>query len=103
LTTRIRSFQASENEIIWVMRAGIFVTGGLATAMALTIPTIYGLWYLCADLVYVVLFPQLLCVVHYKKYCNTYGSLSAYCIGLFLRIIGGEALMNLPEKEANAI
>lgn len=36
---------ASEMEIIWVMRAGIIVVGFLATAMALTIPSIYGLWY----------------------------------------------------------
>ena len=38
-------FQASENEIMWVMRVAIFVVGGMATYMALTIPTIYGLWY----------------------------------------------------------
>ena len=36
--------RASEMEIIWVMRAGIIVVGILATAMALTIPSIYGLW-----------------------------------------------------------
>ena len=36
--------QASEHEIMWVMRISIFVTGAMATAMALTVPTIYGLW-----------------------------------------------------------
>jgi high affinity choline transporter 7 len=36
---------ASETEILWVMRVAIFVVGALATAMALSIPTIYGLWY----------------------------------------------------------
>lgn len=35
---------ASEMEIIWVMRGGIIVVGILATIMALTIPSIYGLW-----------------------------------------------------------
>ena len=29
---------------MWVMRIAIFVVGGMATYMALTIPTIYGLW-----------------------------------------------------------
>ena len=29
---------------MWVMRVAIFVVGGMATYMALTIPTIYGLW-----------------------------------------------------------
>lgn len=38
--------RASEMEIIWVMRIGIIVVGILATIMALTIPSIYGLWYL---------------------------------------------------------
>ena len=32
------------------------------------------------DLVYVVLFPQLTCVV-YVKWCNTYGSFAGYVIG----------------------
>jgi hypothetical protein len=36
---------------------------------------------LCSDLVYVILFPQLLMTVHFKEYCNTYGSLFAYCLG----------------------
>lgn len=37
--------RASEMEIIWVMRIGICVVGVLSTVMALTIPSIYGLWY----------------------------------------------------------
>jgi hypothetical protein len=36
--------QASEMEIIWVMRGSIIVVGILSTIMALTIPSIYGLW-----------------------------------------------------------
>lgn len=83
-------------EIIWVMRIGIGVVGVLSTVMALTIPSIYGLWSMCSDLVYVILFPQLLMVVHFKKYCNTYGSLAAYIIALLVRISGGEPLIGLP-------
>jgi len=51
---------------------------------------------LCSDLVYVILFPQLLMVVHFRHYCNTYGSLAAYIIAFFFRLGGGEDLMNLP-------
>lgn len=36
--------RASEMEIIWVMRVGIIIVGVLSTVMALTIPSIYGLW-----------------------------------------------------------
>merc|ERR1711892_879494 len=87
---------ASETEIMWVMRVAIFAVGGMATFMALTIPTIYGLWALCSDLVYVILFPQLLMVVHFTEHCNTYGSLFAYCLGLIIRVSGGEKLIGLP-------
>ncbi|XP_059097142.1 high-affinity choline transporter 1-like [Tigriopus californicus] len=87
---------ASETEIMWVMRISIFVVGAMATSMALTIPTIYGLWAMCSDLVYVILFPQLLIVVHFKDWVNTYGSLVAYLLGMFVRLAGGESLIGLP-------
>ncbi|CAI4222069.1 unnamed protein product [Auanema sp. JU1783] len=86
---------ASEKEVIVVMRISIILVGIMATVMALTIHSIYGLWYLCADLVYVILFPQLLCVV-YVKSTNTYGSLAGYGVGLLLRLSGGEPLIGLP-------
>ena len=82
-------------EIIWVMRTGIGVVGILSTIMALTIPSIYGLWAMCSDLVYCILFPQLLMVVHFKDYCNTYGSLSAYIVGFLVRLSGGEPMIGI--------
>ncbi|XP_048524061.1 high-affinity choline transporter 1 [Dendroctonus ponderosae] len=88
--------KASEMEIVWVMRVAILIVGFLATVMALTIPSIYGLWSMCSDLVYVILFPQLLMVVHFKEHCNTYGSLAAYIIAFLVRVSGGEPLMSLP-------
>jgi high affinity choline transporter 7 len=87
--------QASEGEVITVMRISIVFTGLLATLMALTIKSIYGLWYLCADLVYVILFPQLLLVV-YMEDSNTYGCLSGYAVGLVLRLSGGEPMLHFP-------
>ena len=68
-------FQASENEVILVMKVSIIFVGIMATAMALTVKSVYGLWYLSSDLVFVILFPQLTCVVYLKKQVNTYGSL----------------------------
>ncbi|XP_067010370.1 high-affinity choline transporter 1 [Anabrus simplex] len=87
--------RASEMEIIWVMRVSILIVGVLSTVMALTIPSIYGLWSMCSDLVYVILFPQLLMVVHFKHHCNTYGSLAAYIVAFFVRMSGGEPLLGL--------
>ena len=77
------------------MRFGIFFVASLATIMGITITTVYGLWFLCSDLVYVVLFPQLFSVVYIKN-TNTYGSMVAYWVGILLRLSGGEPLFNLP-------
>lgn len=87
---------ASESEVIWVLRISIVAVGVLATLMAITVSSVYGLWAMCSDLVYVILFPQLLMVVHFKKYCNTYGSLAAYAVALVLRLSGGEEQLNIP-------
>ncbi|XP_028846094.1 high-affinity choline transporter 1 [Denticeps clupeoides] len=86
---------ASDREIVWVMRITIFVFGALATAMALLTGTVYGLWYLSSDLVYVIIFPQLISVL-FVKGTNTYGSVAAYVFGLLLRIGGGEPYLKLP-------
>lgn len=88
-------FQASEKEVVWVMRFGIFGAGAAATAMALTVNSIYVLFHLCSDLVYVILFPQLCCVI-YLKAANTYGSIMGYILGLVLRVGGGEDKIGFP-------
>jgi high affinity choline transporter 7 len=77
------------------MRIGIFIVAGLACIMGITISSVYGLWFLCSDLVYVVLFPQLFSVIYIKD-TNTYGSMCAYWIGIILRLLGGEPLFNIP-------
>ncbi|KAG8586959.1 hypothetical protein GDO81_005521 [Engystomops pustulosus] len=85
---------ASEREISLVMKITVFVFGAGATAMALLAKSVYGLWYLSSDLVYIVIFPQLLCVLFIKG-TNTYGSVMGYILGLFLRISGGEPYLHL--------
>lgn len=77
------------------MRCTIFVFGALATAMALLTGSVYGLWYLSSDLVYIIIFPQLLSVL-FVKGTNTYGSVAGYVFGLLLRIGGGEPYLKLP-------
>ena len=77
------------------MRITIFVFGAMATAMALLTGTVYGLWYLSSDLVYVIIFPQLLSVL-FVRGTNTYGSVAGYVCGLLLRIGGGEPYLMLP-------
>lgn len=94
LTSCGNFLQASDREIVWVMRITVFVFGASATAMALLTKTVYGLWYLSSDLVYIIIFPQLLCVL-FVKGTNTYGAAAGYVSGLFLRITGGEPYLYL--------
>ena len=35
-------------------------------------------------------------VVHFKRHCNTYGSVASYVIGLLVRLSGGEYMIGLP-------
>ncbi|VDO62996.1 unnamed protein product [Schistosoma margrebowiei] len=86
--------KASERQVLWIMRVSIFVIGAFACWLGISIQSIYGLWYLCSDLVYVILFPQLICVL-YVRFSNTYGSLCSYLIGLFVRLTSGESVLKL--------
>lgn len=65
-----------------------------ATEIAINVDSIYTLRYLCSDLVYIVLFSQLVCVI-YLRNSNTYGSLLGYIVGMFFRIAGGEPSLGI--------
>jgi high affinity choline transporter 7 len=65
---------------VWVLRGSILVAGVLATVVAVTADTIYGLFVLCSDLMYVILFPQLTLILYFKR-TNAYGCLSGYFLG----------------------
>lgn len=81
--------------MMWVLRVAVIFVATIATVMALTVDSIYTLFVLCSDFVYVVLFPQFVCVIHIKK-SNTYGSACAFVLGLFLRLAGGIFALGMP-------
>ena len=86
---------ASDREMRYVLRGAVVVIGALATCLALSIQSVYALWYLCADFVYVILFPQLVMVLFYRR-ANRTGAIAGAVVGLVLRLGGGEPLLNLP-------
>jgi high affinity choline transporter 7 len=88
--------KAGEREMLWVLRISVVVIATLSTIIALTVGSIYYLSYLCADLVYVILFPQLLLVIHWSHGVNKYGCLASYFIGMILRVLGGETRLGVP-------
>ena len=83
------SFQASDKEIIWVMRIALIVIGVVAVFMALAVKSVLFLFFLCVDLVYVILFPQLCCVL-FVDVSNAYGALVGYFLAVLLRFGGGD-------------
>ena len=86
---------ATDRELRYVLRAAVLVIGSAATCLALSLESVYALWYLCADLVYVVLFPQLVMVLFYPS-ANRTGVIAGAVVSLVLRLGGGEPLLGLP-------
>ncbi|XP_069747246.1 high-affinity choline transporter 1-like isoform X2 [Narcine bancroftii] len=85
---------ATDKELVWVMRTAIVLFGGTAAGITWLSSSVYGLWYLSSDLIFVLLFPQLLSVLFIKG-SNSYGCLTGYIFALFLRVGGGEPYLRL--------
>lgn len=77
-----------------VTRAAIVAVGLCATLLALSAKSVYTLWFLCADLVYVLLFPQLVMAL-YSRHSNQAGVMAGIAVGLVLRLGGGESALGL--------
>ncbi|KAK8767933.1 hypothetical protein V5799_005286 [Amblyomma americanum] len=79
-----------------VIRLAVVVVGIMATYISQAVGAVQGLWYLSSDMVYVVLFPQLVCVAYFRDLSNTYGSAAAYVLAVMLRVGAGEKALSLP-------
>ena len=78
-----------------VMRAAIVALGVGAVWMALEVQSVQALWFFTSDLVFVLLFPQLVGALFDPK-ANLAGSVVAFSVSLVLRIGGGEPLFGIP-------
>jgi high affinity choline transporter 7 len=79
---------ADDRELRRVMRGSVLVVGTGATALALSVMSVYELWFLCADFVYVILFPQLVMALFYRG-SNRAGAIAGAAVSLVLRLGGG--------------
>jgi high affinity choline transporter 7 len=86
---------ASSARLTLVLKRAVIVVGVAATLMALHVRSIYTLWVLCSDLVYCVLFPQLLLALKDPK-ANRWGSYAGMLVSFVLRVGAGEPLLGLP-------
>nr|XP_054920427.1 high-affinity choline transporter 1-like isoform X3 [Dermacentor andersoni] len=67
---------ASDVEVSLVLRIMVFAIGSWATYVALSVNSVFELWLLCSDIVYVLLFPQMISVLYFED-SNTYGAFLA--------------------------
>lgn len=57
-----------------VLRLMVVVIGSASTFMALSVQSVFALWTLSSDLVYVLLFPQFVALFYFANQSNAYGS-----------------------------
>lgn len=72
----------------------IFVVGAFATVISLSVEGVYGLFILAADVVFVIVLPQLIGAV-FMKWTNVYGAVCGFILGTILRIGAGEPSLKL--------
>ncbi|MFO8057646.1 MAG: sodium:solute symporter family protein [bacterium] len=94
---RTKKKPATDAQLKRVLRTTIIVAGTAATIIALRVKSVYALWYLNCDLVYITLFPALTAALFYKK-SNRFGIYAGIAVALILRALGG-----LPEFELDPI
>ncbi len=86
---------ASDRRLRITLRITVVVVGTLATILALRLQSVYALWFLCADLAYVILFPQLVMALFARRTSST-AALAGAAVGLFVRLSGGVAELGIP-------
>ena len=78
-----------------VIRASILLLGAAAALLALKVQSVQALWFFTSDLVFVLLFPQLVFAL-FDVRANRIGSIAAFATSFVLRAGGGEPLLGLP-------
>jgi high affinity choline transporter 7 len=85
----------SDRNLKRLVRASILILACLAVLLALRVQSVQQLWFFTSDLVFVLLFPQLVFALFDPK-ANRTGSVAAFLSSLLLRLGGGEPIFSLP-------
>ncbi|XP_030193240.1 high-affinity choline transporter 1 [Gadus morhua] len=87
--------EASDRECLWVIRVSVLLVGLAGMGLAFMESSVLALWLVSGDLIYVTIFPQLICVLHCPR-ANGYGALTGLVLSTALRGLSGEPLLHLP-------
>jgi len=86
---------ATDRQLRRTLRTTIVLVGTLGTLLALRLQSVYALWFLCADLAYVILFPQLVTALFARR-TSSAGAIAGAAVGLLARLCGGVPELGLP-------
>jgi high affinity choline transporter 7 len=92
---RLLKPQLPPRALALLVRAAIVVIAVLAVWMAIEVQSVQALWFFTSDLVFVLLFPQLVYAL-FDPRANLVGSMTAFVVSLILRLGGGEPLFGVP-------
>ncbi|CAN9500224.1 unnamed protein product [Ophioblennius macclurei] len=87
--------KASDKETLWVIRAVVVVVGLGSTSFTSLKTSIILFWLISGEVGYIVVFPQLVCVLFFKI-SNAYGAVLGLVVGLVLRVLSGDPALGLP-------
>lgn len=88
------SLQASDRESEWVIRISIVAVGLIGTSLTSLKQSFLVFLFLGAEIAYIIVFPQLLCVLFVNK-SNGYGVLLGLLTGLALKLLNGDPSLGL--------